>query len=93
MSALNLVLWVVGLACVAVGVARARDPYRRAQALREQEENIRRYEGWRGRSSAAAGEGPSGAEVLQAELRRRAQLWGGLAAVGIVLVVLGFAVR
>ena len=93
MSALNLGLWILGLACIVAGVLRAREPYRRAQALREQEENIRRYEGWRGRSSTIAGEGPSGAEVLQAELRRRAQLWGGLALVGVVLVVLGFVVH
>ncbi len=93
MTLLNLGLWVVGIVCVVAGVAGARDPYRRAQALRAQEENIRRYENWRGRSSAAAGEGPSGAEVLQAELRRRAQLWIGLAVVGVVFVIAGFAVR
>lgn len=93
MTPLNLGLWIVGLACIAVGLARAREPYRRSQALREQEENIRRYEGWRGRSSVVDGEGPSAAEILQAELRRRWQLWGGVALVGIVLVVAGFAIH
>ena len=48
MGILNLVLIVAGVAAMAAGYARARGPWRRYQALKAQEENISRYESWRG---------------------------------------------
>jgi len=94
LSALNLALWGIGVALIAVGYLRARDPWRRYQALRAQQENADRYDAWRGRSSAPAAElGPSGADVAMAMFRRRAQVGAALAVLGFFLVFAGFAVR
>ena len=44
----NFVLWVAGVALIAVGYQRARGPYARYQALKAQDANVARYESWRG---------------------------------------------
>ncbi|HET7026769.1 MAG TPA: hypothetical protein VFI28_03660 [Candidatus Limnocylindrales bacterium] len=90
MSIVNVVLWVAGIVLIAAGWRRARGPWNRLQALREQDANVARYEAWRGgvRSSE-----PTGASVAMAMLRRQAQTGVGLAIVGVVLVIAGFAVR
>ena len=92
MGALNLILLAAGIALIAIGYARARGPYRRYQALREQEANVARYESWRGGIRGAPGE-KTGASVMIAELRRQTQVWGGVLIAGFVLVVLGFFLR
>ena len=89
----NLALWGVGVALMALGYLRAREPWRRYRALRAQQENVDRYEAWRGRASATAAGGPSGAEVAMAMYRRQYQLGIALAAIGFVLVFVGFAIR
>ena len=68
---------------------RARDPWRRYQGLRAQDENAARYRAWRGGPASAADE-KTGASVAMALLRREARLWGSIALVGVVLVVVGF---
>jgi hypothetical protein len=91
MSAVNLICWVLGVVLIAVGYARARGPWSRYQALKSQEANLARYEGWRG--TRLHDEGPSAASLLAAELRRQAQIGALLAIVGFVLVFVGFAVH
>jgi hypothetical protein len=91
-SALNLVLWVGGVILVAVGWRRARGPWNRYQALREQDANVSRYEAWRG-GIRTHDDGPTGASVAMSMLRRQAQVGFVVAVVGIVLIVAGFAVR
>jgi uncharacterized membrane protein len=91
MGAINLICWVVGVLLIVVGYARARGPWRRYQALKEQEANIARYEGWRG--TRLRDDGPSAADLMAQELRRQAQIGGLVAAAGFVLIFLGFAVR
>ena len=93
MGPLNLTLWGVGVLLIALGYLRAREPWRRYQALRAQEENADRYDAWRGRASATAAGGPSGASVAMSMFRRQAQLGVGLAVVGFIVVVAGFAIR
>jgi hypothetical protein len=90
MGLLSLALIVAGVVLIAVGAYRARDPYRRYMALREQDANIARYEAWRGGPRA---ESKTGASVAMDVLRRRAQIGAGIAIAGIVLVVVGFVVR
>ena len=90
MTIVNLVLWGLGVVLIAVGYQRARAPWSRYQALKEQDENIARYEAWRG---GARDSSPTGASVAMMVLRRQAQRAGLLIAVGFVLVLLGFLIK
>ncbi len=90
MGPLNLVLWAGGIVLIAVGYVRARDPWRRYQALKEQDANVARYEAWRG---GVRDDGKTGASVAMEMLRRQARVGAGIAIVGVVLVFLGFFVR
>jgi hypothetical protein len=87
---LNLLLWAAGVILVVVGYTRARGPWSRYQALREQDANVARYESWRGgvRSSE-----PTGASVAMDLLRRQARIAGAIAIVGVILIFLGFLIR
>jgi hypothetical protein len=87
---LNIVLWLAGIALIAVGYTRAKGPYRRYMSLREQDANVARYEAWRG---GARPDQKTGASVAMQLLRRQAQIGGAILAAGVVLVFLGFAIR
>ena len=89
MGLLNLGLLVAGVALIIVGTIRARAPYQRYMALKDQDANIARYEAWRGgvRSDAT-----TGASVAMQVLRRQAQIGAGIAIAGIVLVVISFLI-
>ncbi len=90
MGPLNLLLWLLGIALVAVGYTRAKGPWSRYQALRAQDANVARYESWRG---GVRSDEPTGASVAMAMLRRQAQLAGLIAVLGVVLIFLGFFLR
>jgi hypothetical protein len=90
MGLLSLALIGGGVALIVVGTIRAREPYRRYMALREQDANVARYEAWRGGSRP---ESKTGASVAMDVLRRRAQIGAGIAIAGIVLLVAGFVIR
>ena len=61
---------LAGVALIVVGALRAREPYRRYMALKEQDANVARYEAWRGgaartedrRVGGDAGAPPPGAD-------------------------------
>lgn len=91
MSLVNLALWVAGLALVVVAYVRARGPWSRYQALRDQDANAARYAAWRGgiRDDSST----TGASVAMQVLRRQWQQWAVVAVVGVVLIALGFAVK
>ena len=86
----NIVLWVAGVALIAVGYNRARGPWARYQQLKEQDANVARYEAGRG---GQRDDGSTGASVAMALLRRQAQIGALIAVAGVVLVFLGFLVR
>jgi hypothetical protein len=88
-STTSIVLWLLGVALVAIGYTRARVPWARYQALREQQENVARYESWRG-GLRSQDDGPTGASVAMAGFRRQAQVAGLIAVAGFVLIFLGF---
>lgn len=92
MTATSLIFMVAGIALIAIGAIRARAPWARYQALRDQEANVARYEAWRG-GLRTQGDGPTGASLLMAEFRRQAIIGAVLAVVGVVLVVIGIAVQ
>ena len=91
MGVVNLICWGLGVVLIAVGYLRAKGPWARYQALKAQEANISRYEGWRG--TRLRDDGPSAASLMAQELRRKAQIAGLVAVAGFVLVFVGFAVR
>jgi uncharacterized membrane protein len=86
----NIALWLLGIVLIAVGYKRAKGPWSRYQALKEQDANVARYEAWRG---GARDTSPTGASVAMMVLRRQAQRAGLLAIAGFVLVVLGFLIK
>ena len=90
MGAINLVLWAGGAVLVAIGYLRAKGPWARYQALKAQDENVARYESWRG---GLRNHETTGASVAMAMLRRQAQIGAGIAIVGAVLIVVGFLIR
>lgn len=90
MTAINLLLWAGGIALIAIGYARARRPWSRYQALKAQDENVARYEQWRG---GVRDDSTTGASVAMAILRRQAQVAGLIAVAGFALVFAGFLVR
>lgn len=90
MGLLNLGLLVVGVVLIGAGYLRARGPWRRYQALKEQDANVARYEAWRG---GIRSDSKTGASVAMAILRRQAQVAGLIAVAGFVLVFLAFFLR
>jgi hypothetical protein len=86
----NVVLWIGGIALMALGYTRARGPLARYQALKEQDANASRYNAWRG----GVRDDPStpGASVARAILRRQAQTGIAIGVAGLVLVLAGFLI-
>jgi hypothetical protein len=89
-TVVNLVLWLGGVALIAVGYRRARGPWTRYQALKEQDANVARYESWRGGIRDSS---PTGASVAMQILRRQAQTSALISVVGFVLVFIGFVLK
>jgi hypothetical protein len=87
---LNIALWLAGVALIVVGYTRARRPWARYRALKEQDANAARYGAWRG---GIRDDSTTGASVAMAILRRQAQTAGAIAIVGVVLVFIGFLIR
>ncbi len=87
MELLNLALIALGVAAMAAGYARARGPWARYQALKEQDANIARYESWRG---GLRDTGTTGASVAMEVLRRQARDGALIMAAGFAMVIVGF---
>lgn len=90
MGLLNLALIALGVAAIAAGYARARGPWARYQVLKAQDENIARYESWRG---GLRDSGPTGASVAMAILRKQARDGAIIAGVGVALVLVGLILK
>jgi hypothetical protein len=90
MGPINLLLWVGGVALMAIGYNRARGPWARYQELKAQDENVARYEAWRGGLRES---GKTGAQVAMELSRRQAQVGAAIAIAGFVCVFLGFLIR
>src|SRR4029079_1977841 len=69
MGIINAALWIAGVVLIAVGYSRARGPWARYQALKEQDANAERYAAWRG---GVHDEGTTGASVAMEILQRQA---------------------
>jgi hypothetical protein len=89
-TALNVALWVGGIALIILGYTRARGPWARYQALKAQDANVARYESWRG---GVRDDSTTGASVAMGILRRQAQTAGLIAIAGFVLIFAGFLIN
>ena len=89
MSVLTVGLWIAGVIIIAAGYQRARGPWARYQALKDQDANVARYEAWRG--GVRPGDS-SAASVAMQVLRRQARDGALIAGLGVVLIVAGFLV-
>jgi hypothetical protein len=87
MGILNLALIALGVAAMALGYSRARGPWARYQALKAQEQNIARYESWRG---GLRDTGTTGASVAMEMARKEARLGGVIMAAGFAVTIIGF---
>jgi hypothetical protein len=90
MGLLNLALIALGVAAMAFGYSRARRPWARYQALKAQDENIARYESWRG---GLRDSGTTGASIAMELLRKQARDGALVMAAGFAIVILGFLVH
>ena len=77
---------VVGAVLFVAGVGRAREPWARYRTLKAQEDNIARYEAWRG---GLRDDGPTGASVAMDLFRRRVRDGVLLIIAGVVFGVVG----
>jgi uncharacterized membrane protein len=89
-SLVNIGLWLLGIALVAVGYREGRGPWARYQALKEQDANAERYSAWRG---GARDTGTTGASVAMELLRRRARRGAAIVVAGFILIFLGFLLK
>ena len=89
MDILNVALIALGVAAMAVGYSRARGPWARYQALKAQDENIARYESWRG---GLRDTGTTGASVAMGVLRKQARDGALIMLAGFFIVLTGFLV-
>jgi hypothetical protein len=87
---MGVVLILLGAAAMAGGYVRARGPWARYQALKAQDENVARYESWRG---GLRDSGPTGASVAMELFRRQARDGALIAAAGAVVLIVGLLVR
>ena len=90
MGVLNLVVIAIGVAAMAFGYSRAGGPWARYKALKAQDENIARYESWRG---GLRDSGTTGASVAMEVLRRQARDGALIMAAGFVITIVGFLIH
>jgi hypothetical protein len=91
MSTTGLVVAAIGAILAAVGLARARGPWSRYRVLKAREDNIARYESWRG---GLRDTGPTGASVAMEMLRGQVRVAGVIAVAGVVALIAGlFVIR
>lgn len=86
----GIILILLGIAAMAAGYARARGPWARYQALKAQDENISRYESWRG---GLRDSGTTGASIAMAVLRKQARDGALVAAAGLAIAILGLLLK
>lgn len=92
MDALGLVLIVGGIAAIAVGILQVRGPLATIRHLDQTQANLDRYDSWRGKNTGVQADGPTGADVMRAQMRQRVLLWGALIVAGAISVVVGLFV-
>jgi len=93
MEMLGLVLIIGGTAAIIVAALQMRGPLATVRRLDETQANLERYETWRGKRTGVEADGPTGADEMRAQMRRRLTLWGVVIGAGVVSIVVGLVVR
>jgi hypothetical protein len=83
---IGVVLILLGIAIASVGYIQFRRPWARYKALKAQDENIVRYESWRG---GLRDSGTTGASVAMDILRAQARNAAIVAGAGVAIAILG----
>jgi hypothetical protein len=89
MEPIAFVLIIGGIAAIAVGALQMRGPLVTIRRLDATQANIERYETWRGKHTGVEADGPTGADEMRTQMRRRVMLWGAVAGAGAVSIVAG----
>jgi hypothetical protein len=92
MDAISLVLIVGGVVAVVAGALQARGPLATIRHLDATQANLERYDSWRGKNSGVQADGPTGADIMRAQMRQRLLLWAAVIVAGVVAVVVGLLV-
>ena len=90
MTGTGLAVAGIGVLLVVIGLVRARGPWARYRALKAQEDNIARYESWRG---GLRDTGPTGASVALEMLRSQLRIDAAIAAVGVAVALVGLFIQ
>ena len=93
MEMLGLVLIIGGIAAIIVAALQMRGPLAIIRRLDETQANLERYETWRGKRTGVEADGPTGADEMRAQMRRRLMLRGVVIGAGVVSIVVGLVVR
>jgi hypothetical protein len=87
---LGWVLVLVGLGLIVLGYVRTRQPYARLRSLQAQDQNVARYEAWRG---GIRDDAKTGASVAMELLQRQVRVGAGIGFLGIAAIVVAFLIR
>ena len=93
MTTLGLVLVVLGIALIALAAWMVRGPLATIRHLDATAADLRRYDEWRGGRHEVDDAGPTGADVMRAQMRQRLLLWAAVGIAGAALVVIGLLQR
>jgi hypothetical protein len=87
---LGWVLVLVGLGLIVLGYLRTRQPFARLRSLQAQDQNVARYEAWRG---GVRDDAKTGASVAMELLQRQVRIGAGIGFAGIAAIVVAFLIR
>jgi len=90
MTPVGWVLVLAGLGLVVLGYLRTREPFARLRSLQAQDQNVARYEAWRG---GVRDESKTGASVAMGILQRQVRIGAGIGFAGIALIVVALVLR
>ena len=93
MTTVGIVLVIAGIALIAIAVWMGRAPLATIRHLDATAANLKRYDDWRGGRRSIDDAGPTGADVMRAQMRQRLLIWVALGIAGTVLIVVGLVQR
>ena len=90
MTPVGWVLVLVGLGLIVLGYVRTREPFARLRALNAQDQNVARYEAWRG---GVRDDSKTSASIAMELLQRQVRLGAGIGFAGIAAIVVALVIR